>query len=306
MITRTIYFGNPAYISQSKGQLVIKIPAKDGEKDEIKTLPIEDIGVVILDNQQITITQSAMTWLLENNVAIITCNNRHHPLGLHLVLESNTIQSERYILQINASESLRKNLWQQTIVCKIYNQAMVLKELGIPIQNMLQWSKDVFSGDSKNHEARAAAYYWETLLASHENVRRERYGEYPNNLFNYTYSILRAIAARSLVASGLLPTFGIHHKNRYNAYCLADDVMEPYRPFADKLVLETIVKYPQEENLTTQIKANLLTLPVIDVEMNKRKSPLQIAMQETAASLSQCFDSTRRKIKYPTFCGTVQ
>jgi CRISPR-associated protein Cas1 len=301
MIKRAIYFGNPAYISQSKKQLVIKKP----EDNEVKMLPIEDIGVVILDNQQITITQSAMTWLLENNVAIITCDNRHHPLGLHLVLESNTIQSERFQSQIEASESLKKNLWQQTIVSKIYNQAMVLQELGMPIENMLHWSKEVTSGDAKNHEARAAAYYWENLLQAHENFRRERFGEYPNNFFNYAYAILRAITARSLVASGLLPTLGIHHKNRYNAYCLADDVMESYRPFADKLVLEIIKQYPEEEVLSTEIKAKLLTIPVLDVEISKHKRPLQIAMLETSASLSRCFDGELRKIKHPVYRGTV-
>ena len=182
---------------------------------------------------------------------------------------------------------------------------MLLKELGIPIRNMLTWSSSVLSGDAKNHEARAAAYYWKNLLESHENFKRERFGEYPNNFFNYTYAILRAITARSLVGSGLLPTLGIHHKNRYNAYCLADDIMEPYRPFADRIVLDTIRQFPEEESLTTQIKQELLKLPVIDVGITKNVRPLQIAMQETTSSLTQCFNSTRRKIKYPILGGKV-
>jgi CRISPR-associated protein Cas1 len=305
MIKRTIYFGNPAYLNQTMGQLVITKPKIEGLESEKKTISIEDIGVIILDNSQITITQSVMTKLLENNVAIITCDQYHHPIGLQLCLDSNTIQSERFQSQINSSESLRKNLWQQTIVSKIYNQAMVLKEIDVPITNMLTWSNSVLSGDSQNHEARAAAYYWKNLLESHENFKRERFGEYPNSFFNYAYSILRAITARSLVASGLMPTLGIHHKNRYNAYCLADDIMEPYRPFADKIVLETIRLYPEEEKLTTEIKSKLLALPVIDVEINKFTRPLQIAVQETTTSLSQCFDSTRRKIKYPNLGGTI-
>lgn len=299
MIKRTLYFGSGAYLSVKDSQLVVQL-AEDITNTK-KTMPIEDIGVVILDNPQITITQRVLVQLLENNVAVITCNQFHHPIGLQLCLDSNTLQSERFQTQINASESLRKNLWQQTIVSKIYNQAMVLKDFDVPIRNMITWSNSVFSGDSKNHEARAAAYYWKNLLESHDNFKRERFGEYPNNFFNYAYAILRAITARSLVASGLLPTLGIHHKNRYNSYCLADDIMEPYRPFVDKLIIDIIRKYPQEETLTTQIKQEILKLPIIDVEINKKTSPLQIAMQETTSSLAQCFNSTRRKIKYPIF-----
>jgi len=299
MIKRTLYFGSGAYLSVKDSQLVVQL-AEDTTNTK-KTMPIEDIGVVILDNPQITITQRVLVQLLENNIAVITCNQFHHPIGLQLCLDSNTLQSERFQTQINASESLRKNLWQQTIVSKIYNQAMVLKEFDVPVRNMITWSNSVFSGDSKNHEARAAAYYWKNLLESHDNFKRERFGEYPNNFFNYAYAILRAITARSLVASGLLPTLGIHHKNRYNSYCLADDIMEPYRPFADKLIIDIIRKYPQEETLATQIKQEILKLPIIDVEINKKTSPLQIAMQETTSSLAQCYNSTRRKIKYPIF-----
>jgi CRISPR-associated protein Cas1 len=299
MIKRTLHFSSGAYLSVKDNQLVIQL-AEDNTKTK-KTIPIEDIGVVILDNPQITITQRVLTLLLENNTSIITCDQKHHPIGLQLCLDSNTIQSERFQSQINISESLRKNLWQQTIMSKIYNQAMVLKEMNIPINNMITWSNSVLSGDSKNHEARAAAYYWKNLLESHDNFKRERFGEYPNNFFNYAYAILRAITARSLVSSGLLPTLGIHHKNRYNSYCLADDIMEPYRPFADKLIVDIIRKYPQEETLTTQIKQEILKLPIIDVEINKKTSPLQIAMQETTSSLAQCYNSTRRKIKYPVF-----
>lgn len=296
MIKRIIYLGNPAYISTKLEQLVIK------QEEKVNTIPIEDIGVVILDNSQITLTQTILYKLLENNVALITCDNRHHPIGLQLVLESNTLQSERFRAQIEASESLKKNLWQQTIQSKIYNQAMVLhKFTEKPIENMMYWSKSVLSGDTTNYEARAAAYYWENLLQSHDNFKRERFGEYPNNFFNYAYAILRAITARSLVASGLLPTLGIHHKNRYNAYCLADDIMEPYRPFADMIVLETIRKYPEQEELTKEIKASLLGISVLDVKIDKITRPLQIALQDTASSLSQCFDGSRRKIKYPKY-----
>lgn len=297
MIKRTLCFSNPTYLSVKLNQLVISFP----EKEEKKTIPIEDIGVVILDSPQITVTQTVLVKLLENNTAVVTCNSSHHPIGLQLCLDGNTLQSERFQKQISASEVLKKNLWQQTIQSKIYNQAMFLQELGIPVRNMLLWSRSVTSGDTKNHEARAAAYYWENLLQSHDNFKRERFGEYPNNFFNYTYAILRAIVARNLVGSGLLPTLGIHHKNKYNAYCLADDIMEPYRPYADRLILETIQKYPDTEDINKEIKSMLLTLPVIDVKINKQQRPLLVAVAETTASLAQCFAGKRRKIKYPTF-----
>lgn len=297
MIKRTLCFSNPAYLSVKLNQLVISFP----DKEEKKTIPIEDIGVVILDSPQITVTQTVLVKLLENNTAVVTCNSSHHPIGLQLCLDGNTLQSERFQKQISASEVLKKNLWQQTIQSKIYNQAMFLQELGIPVRNMLLWSRSVTSGDTKNHEARAAAYYWENILQSHDNFKRERFGEYPNNFFNYSYAILRAIVARNLVGSGLLPTLGIHHKNKYNAYCLADDIMEPYRPYADRLVLETIQKYPDTEDINKEIKSMLLTLPVIDVKINKQQRPLLVAVAETTASLAQCFAGKRRKIKYPTF-----
>lgn len=301
MIKRTLCFSSGAYLSLKDKQLVIEL-AEDVTKTK-KTVPIEDIGVVVLDNPQITITQGAMVSLLENNVAIITCDQRHHPLGLHLCLEGNDIQSERYREQIQATEALKKNLWQQTIIAKIQNQANVLKELGIDTKKMVFWAREVKSGDSENHEARAAAYYWQNLLEQDNAFKRERFGEYPNNFFNYSYSILRAIAARSLVASGLLPTLGIFHKNRYNAYCLADDIMEPYRPYADRVVLETIKKYPEIQEMTKEIKSSLLTLPVVDVKMKNATRPLQIAMGETTASLYQCFSGERRLIKYPILGG---
>jgi CRISPR-associated endonuclease Cas1 len=296
MIKRTLYFGNPAYLSLKLGQLIVCMPKIEIEK----TIPIEDIGVIVLDNGQITLTHSLLTHLLENNVALITCNNSHHPIGLQLCLDGNTIQSERFQNQITATEALKKNLWQQTIQCKIHNQAMLLQERGISNKNMLQWSKDTLSGDSHNHEARAAAYYWQNIFPDDNSFRRERFGEYPNNFFNYAYALLRAITARSLVASGLLPTLGIHHCNRYNAYCLADDIMEPYRPFADKLVLEAMYFCTQRE-ITKEIKTRLLSLPIIDVKINQRQSPMQIALQETTASLTQCFEQKRRKIIYPIY-----
>ncbi len=249
MIKRTLYFGNPAYLSMRNAQLVIHLPEvvnnndlpESFKKEAQTTIPIEDIGVMVLDHKQITITHGLMEALLANNAAVITCDSSRMPVGLLLPLSGNTLQSERFNAQLEASLPLRKQLWQQTIQCKIENQAHVLKTMrGEVVKNMLVWAGDVKSGDSDNLEARAAAYYWKNMFPATPNFTRGREGVPPNNLLNYGYAILRAIVARALVGSGLLPTFGIHHHNRYNAYCLADDIMEPYRPFVDKLVVEIV------------------------------------------------------------------
>jgi len=301
MIKRTLFFGNPAYLRFKDEQLVITLPEASmlPEKDRTITIPVEDIGVIVIEHPQITITHLLMNSLLENNVAVITCNSNHMPSGLLLPLEGNTTQQERFRHQINASEPLRKQLWQQTVRQKILNQAMVLSQVGRKTENMKYWAEQVKSGDTENHEGRAAAYYWGELFETSLEFRRDRKGFAPNNLLNYGYAILRATIARSLVASGMLPTFGIHHHNRYNAYCLADDMMEPYRPYVDQLVLKIIENDPIPDELTKVHKAKLLQIPVLDVTINNRRSPLMLATQQTAASLSKCFQGELRKLEFP-------
>ncbi len=300
MIKRTLCFSNPAYLSLRNAQLVIRIEKQDDSPERQTTVPIEDIGIVVLDHQQITITHGAMAALLDNNAAVVTCDKRHLPVGLMLPLEGHTVQSERFREQINASLPLRKQLWQQTVQQKILNQAALLRELhNAETGNMLHWAADVRSGDSTNLEGRAAAYYWKKMFPDLDDFTRERYGDEPNALLNYGYAILRATVARALVSSGLLPTLGIHHHNRYNAYCLADDIMEPYRPYVDRLVVQTMQLYPDISEVTTDIKRNLLTIPTLDVVIGGQRSPLMVAVSQTTASLARCFAGEARKITYP-------
>ena len=234
MIKRTLYFGNPAYLCLRDNQLVVK--KKDGEP---KTVPVEDVGFIILDSPQVTISCALLSFLTKNNCAVISCDSKHLPSGLFLPLAGNSLQSERFRHQIEASLPLKKQLWQQTVQQKILNQASVLQlRRKCPVKILFSCAGNVRSGDADNREAVAAAYYWKQLFPLLESFTRDRFGVPPNNIFNYGYAILRGVVARSLVASGLLPTFGIHHSNRYNAYCLADDIMEPYRPIVDKLIIE--------------------------------------------------------------------
>lgn len=306
MIKRTLFFSNPAYLSMEHAQLVVRLKAnnhesKDASQEEVvRTIPIEDIGMMVLENRQITITSGLISALVDNNTAVVTCDTRCMPTGLLLPLSGNSIQNERFRAQLDASQPLRKQLWQQTISMKIANQGKVLKmNTEVECGCMEAWSKDVRSGDPMNLEARAAAYYWKNIFSTIPEFTRDREGDYPNNMLNYGYAILRAIVARSLVGSGLLPTLGIHHQNRYNAYCLADDIMEPYRPFIDQLVLKLMKEYPGVEELTKEIKAKLLTIPTLDVVINRKRSPLMVATTLTTASLVKCFTGEIRKIDYP-------
>lgn len=267
-------------------------------EDVIKTIPIEDTGIVILDNKQITITQGLMEALLENNCALITCDSKRMPTGLMLPLAGNTIQTERFKSQIEASLPLKKQLWQQTIEAKISNQATVLKyATGETHNNMLKWAGSVRSGDIENMEARAAVYYWKTIFDDEFFTRDNDY-DGRNGLLDYGYAILRAIVARALVGGGLIPTLGIHHHNRYNAYCLADDIMEPYRPYVDKLVLE-ILEEDSCATISQSVKARLLGLPVTEVVINERRSPLMLAVSQTVSSLVKCYRGESRRLIYP-------
>lgn len=311
MIKRTLYFGSAVYLSKENNQLKVNSPEKLEKKEIDKylsriteipsTIPIEDIGVVILDNPQITITQSLMAALLEINVAIVTCNSKHMPQGLFLNLEGNIEQSEHFQDQIKATLPLKKNLWQQTVSAKIFNQAMVLAKRNKPCDNLKKWARDVRSGDPENLEGRAANYYWKNLFFEDLKFIRDRTGEPPNNLLNYGYAILRATVARGLVASGLLPTLGIHHRSKYNAYCLADDIMEPYRPFVDDIVATIIENGEDFTELHQSIKEQLLQIPAIDIYIDGETRPLMIGLQRTTASLAKCFSGEAKKLIYPVF-----
>lgn len=307
MIKRTLYFGSPAYLSKQHEQLVVRFPEDKANavvdesftKKVNTTIPIEDIGIVILDNPRVTISQGLIESLLANNAALVTCDRTHHPTGLMLNLEGNTLQSAKFRAQINAPVPQNKQLWQQTVKAKITNQGLLLKRYGNDASNMTKWANDVKSGDSENAEARAASYYWKNVFPEIPGFRRERQGLPPNNLLNYGYAILRAIIARNLVGSGLLPTLGIHHRNQYNHYCLADDIMEPYRPFVDAMICEIVSSGEDFQELTPQMKKQLLGLPTVDVLLDDERSPLMNAAQRTTASLAKCFEGKGKRILYP-------
>ena len=308
MIKRSLYFGNPAYLSLKLRQLVIKKPEVKGDmpdfddagtfREVVKTIPIEDIGLIVLDCPQITVTEGLLEALLENNCAVVTCDKSHLPVGLLLPLYGNKVQAERYSEQIAASLPLKKQLWQQTVQSKIRNQAAMLKYVtGNDAKNMLIWADSVKSGDTDNLEGRAAAFYWKSVFVDNPHFLRGD-DDIVNVMLNYGYAIVRAIVARALVGTGLIPTLGIHHHNRYDAYCLADDIMEPYRPYVDRLVVE-IVEDGVPEKLDVNIKRRLLELPVKEVVIDGMRRPLMLAVSQTVNSLQKCFSGELRKLVYP-------
>jgi len=297
MIKRTLFFGNPAYLSTKNQQLMANFPEED--KPE-KSIPIEDIGYVVLEHPQITITNGLLMKLVQNKTAIITCDTQHLPCSFLQPLVGHSEQTERMRYQLNASVPLKKQLWQQTVIAKIQNQANHFLARGKNALRLKRYANEVTSGDLGNQEALAAAFYFQNLFNINGFSRNQK-GIAPNNLLNYGYAILRAIAARALVSSGLLPSVGIFHHNKYNAFCLADDVMEPYRPFVDALVYDIVESGCNIEELNTNLKAEMLTIPALDVILDGKQSPLMNAMSRTTASLFECFQGARRKIRYPEF-----
>ena len=300
MIKRTICIETPCHLKYRDEQMVVSYSHVKGyESLPERIVPVDDLGMIILEHQQITLTHYLLDKLVENNTAVITCGETKHPTGMMLPLDGNTLQSERFRHQIEATEPLKKQLWQQTVKAKITNQAAILNYWGISHNYLINAAASVKSGDPDNNEAKAAVYYWSNLFPKEWDFFRKREGLPPNNLLNYGYAILRATVARSLVGTGLLPTFGIFHRNRYNAYCLADDIMEPYRPYVDFIVRKIIDETSIVNTLTKDLKAKLLKITEVDVVIEGEKSPLMIATQRTAASLAKCYLGESRKILYP-------
>ncbi len=294
MLYRSIYIGNPAYLKLKDNQMKIICPETKNEKGSI---PVEDLGLLMLDHFQITISHQLIQRLMGNNVVVISCDEAHLPHGQMLPLYGNSVHSQRIKEQIDASEPLKKQLWKQTVECKITNQIAVLEKLGNYAEPMYEYVGQVKSGDTTNMEGIAAQHYWKYLISP--DFLRERFGESPNQFFNFGYSVLRSIVARALVETGLLPVLGIFHRNKYNPYCLADDVMEPYRPFVDLLVIKWLESNPDAEELTKECKAYFLQIATRDVQIEEQTRPLLVAVKQTVSSLYKCYSGEKRLIAYP-------
>ncbi len=292
MLKRTLFFSTPFCLSLRDNQMIIH--TKEAP-DMQKSVPIEDIGVDVLEHQQTSVTLPLLNALSDNNVAVILCGDNRLPNAMLMNLDSNRTQGESYRAQLDASEPLKKNLWKQIVEAKIRNQAALLRKLGRNGDKLKPYYMNVKSGDTDNREGIAAKIYW-TELFGREFVRT-REGEAPNNLLNYGYTILRAAVARSLMGSGLFPAFGIFHRNRYNAFPLADDLMEPYRPYVDAIVYRLHTEGLSQ--LTKEVKGELLRILFVDTRFDKVLRPLDVGLTFTSASLVKCFTGIQKKIAFP-------
>lgn len=294
MLYRSIYIGNPAYLKLKDEQMYIMEPESGQMKGKV---PVEDLGLLMLDHFQITISHNLIQKMMGNNVVIVSCDAHHLPHGIMLPLHGHTEFSDRIKDQMEASEPLKKQLWKQTIECKIDNQTEVLRRLGNYYEPMIDYRNNVKSGDLTNMEGIAAQHYWKYLISL--DFLRQRFGDSPNQFFNFGYSVLRSIVARAIVETGLLPVLGIFHKNKYNPYCLADDMMEPYRPFVDWLVMDWLTRNPETEKLTKEFKAHILQIATKDVKIDGKTRPLMVAVKTTISSLYKCYTGEKRQISYP-------
>lgn len=293
MLKKTILLENKTSVSIKNLQLVVKTEFRES------TIPAEDIGYLVIDHPQVFLSIPAMNLLVDNNAAIIVCGNNHLPNGMFLNLNSHHIQQEIFRNQMEATLPLKKQLWQQTIMEKIINQGKFLEKITGESNSLDFLASRVLSGDTSNMEGVAANIYWKSFFEYCDlRVKRERFGDFPNNFLNYGYAILRAAMARALSGSGLLNTLGIHHRNKYNAYALADDMMEPFRPLVDEKVFE-LMQTGDEQDLTTSVKSEFLKILTQTVYFNEEKSPLMVALQKTASSLQQCFTGEKKKINFP-------
>lgn len=293
MIKQTLFFATPVRLSLKNCQLVISW--KDSA--EVITRPIEDLGCVVLENQMINITLPLLNELVRNNVAVILCDNKQMPKAMLQGLDANATQAESLKYQLAATEPMKKQAWKQIIESKIKNQAALLSSIGKCGEVLKPFYSNVKSGDSDNREGLAAREFWKELLG--RGFRRERKGIPPNDLLNYGYSILRAVTARALLGSGLLPNLGLFHKSRYNAFPLADDVMEPYRPYVDQIVFSL---YRQGiTGLNKDSKSAILHLLSCDVKIGKVQRPLQIALTITTASLVKYLAGETKKLTLPCY-----
>lgn len=292
MLKRALFFSTPYCLNLRNGQMVIHTREAP---DIQKSVPIEDIGFVVLEDQQTSITLPLLNALSDNNVAVIFCGENRMPNAMLMNLDSNKTQGESYRSQIEASEPLKKGLWKQIVEAKIRNQSALLQKLGRDGSKLKPYYMNVKSADADNREGIAAKIYWSELFGT--DFIRSRDGLPPNNLLNYGYTILRAAVTRSIMVSGLFPAFGIFHRNRYNAFPLADDLMEPYRPFVDELVYNL---YNQgHEQLTKEVKGQLLRILFVDTHFDKVMRPLDVGLTFTSSSMAKCLSGIQKKIVYP-------
>ena len=292
MIKKSIHISKSCSVRLKKCQM--EVTFKDS--GEVRTVPIEDIGIVVVENQCASFSIPVLNALSDNNTAVVFCNERMMPNSILLPFEGNTVQSEIYKLQIGISEPLKKQLWKQIIETKIRNQAAVLNSQDKDGSILKPMYCNVKSGDIDNKEGLAARIYW-GMVFNETFVRNQDSETGLNAMLNYGYAILRAATARAIVGTGLSLSFGLFHKNRYNAFPLADDLMEPYRPYVDSAIIDLWKKGISE--LDKEAKVSLLSVLTCDTILNDIQRPLEIGLSITTASLVKCLKGDEKNLILP-------
>ncbi len=295
MLKRSIVFESPVSLTLKNAQLIVTY--KDVVDDEPRTIPIEDIGIVLINNQRISMSIPLINALADASVAVVFCNERNMPNSMLQQMDGNCLQGEILRNQIEVGEVLKKQLWKQIIEAKIHNQSLLLDKYGKNGDILRPLYSNVKSGDADNREGIAARMYWAELFGPDFSRDRTEIGI--NALLNYGYTILRAAVSRSIVSSGLFPAFGIYHKHRSNAFPLADDLMEPYRPYVDEVVYRLYQKGHYE--LNQQSKAELINMLYNDTRFDNVTRPLTVGLSITTASLVKCYAKEEKKLNLPYF-----
>lgn len=283
----------PARLRVRSRQLVLQ---RD-EAPEV-TLPLADVAVVVVSHPQVSYTQAVLSELAEAGGAFIACNRQHLPVGMFLPLVAHHAQTERFAAQASASLPLRKRLWRQIVRAKIAAQAETLRELYGTDHGLAALVPLVRSGDTSNVEARAARRYWPRLFDD-LRFRRDPDNEDQNLLLNYGYAVLRAIVARALCGAGLHPSLGLHHHNRENPFCLADDLMEPYRPTVDKAVVEYMSTHDAPYGLESSAKQAIVAALTGRFLLDGQQRTLFDMAAATAGSLVEVFMGRGTRLDLP-------
>ena len=295
MIRKTIEFSTPGTrLSVARRQLVVERP--DLPK---ATLPIEDLGVVIVDDTRATYTQSVFLSLLEAGATVLVTGRDHLPAGMMLPLDAHHVQTERHRAQVETSAPVRKRAWQTIVRAKIVQQAALLSHFTGSHGGLAPMARRVRSGDPDNLEAQAAQRYWPRLFGT--TFRRDREAEGVNALLNYGYAVVRAAVARAVVAAGLIPSLGVHHRHRNKPFCLADDLLEPYRPYVDWRVRQMAGNDTESapDLSERETRAELLSLLNETVHVGGRREPLLLAFHTSAASLCRTLTGGDRTLALP-------
>ncbi|WP_372723220.1 type II CRISPR-associated endonuclease Cas1 [Novipirellula sp.] len=295
-------------ISQQAAHLCIKHRQLQLKRDGsvLGTTPCEDVGVVVVDHPQTTYSHQALVSLAESGAAVVLCGRNHLPTAMLLPLAQHGEVVWRIADQISASAPLKKRLWQQLVVAKIKAQATNLKASTPAYRRLMMLASQVRSGDPSNLEAQAAKIYWQHWLDNphvdimkNNRFRRDQDGDGINACLNYGYAVLRAALGRAIVAAGLQPSLGVYHQNRGNHFCLADDLIEPFRPLVDDRVRSLNVKLDSLEELTQPIKAELLGLLTQPMKLRGQTGPLMVMMHRLATSLVRCYSGEEKRLEIP-------